>query len=284
MSPFDSLIALSRFAYGQQSISVDNPGGPAVLHWNVEDELPAGIARVIADLRSRADAFIFLSGGASNMAERDLEALLDLFRCFEMLSARGLRFAVGDGGTRAGIMEAAGRSRAASGNAFPLLGVAPAPEVGVDGRPGATEIDTNHSHVLTVTNEPWLEAQKEKGWEPSWGYWGSETEAMYEVFDRLSAGRRSVAIVANGGGKTLDEVERNLRQGRRLIVVSGSGRAADALVAALEGTTASPDVERFGERISSLQVGQRKDSFRIFRLETGPEALSDLLMRELSPP
>jgi hypothetical protein len=282
MSPVVFLIALPWLAYGQQPIAVENPRGPAVLHWNVEEELPTEIAAVIADLRSQADAFIFLSGGASNMAKRDLDALLDLFRSFETLSARGLRFAVGDGGTKAGIMEAAGRARAASGQAFPLLGVAPAPEVGADGRSGSTEIETNHSHILTVTNEPWLEAQKEKGWKPSWGYWGSETEAMYEIFDRLSAGRASAAIVANGGAKTLDEVELNLRQGRRILLISGSGRVADGLVAALEAaSTDFRDIDGFRERISSLQVGKRRDSFRVFPLAAGPEALADLLMREL---
>ncbi len=254
-----------------------------MLHWNVEEELPPEVTRVIADLRFQADAFVFLSGGASNMEGSKLDALLGLFRCFEFLSARGLRFAVGDGGTKAGIMEAAGRARAASGNAFPLLGVAPAPEVVADGRPGSSEIETNHSHVVTITNEAWLEAQKKKGWEPRWGYWGSETEPMYRIFDRLSAGRPSVAIVANGGGITLDEVDQNLRQGRKIIPVSGSGRVADAIVAALEGMSSdSPDMERFRERIASLQLREKRGSFRIFRLEAGPEALADLLMGELA--
>jgi hypothetical protein len=253
------------------------------VRWNTQEETPGELTRLIEELRSQADAFVFLSGGASNMKESDLAALLDLFRAFEMLSARSLRFAVGDGGTKAGIMEAAGRARAASGNAFPLLGVSPAPEIGIDGRSGSTPIDENHSHILAVTNEPWLAAQKEKGWQPSWGYWGSETEAMYEVFGRLSAGRPSVAIVANGGGITLDEVEQNLRQGRRILVIAGSGRAADAIVAALEGSSPdSPDVARFKDRVASLGLREKADRFRLFKLSAGPEALASVLLEELS--
>lgn len=279
------VIAVAWLApFGQEIRVGENREDPVLVHWSYEEKIPEEITRLIEDLRSRADAFVFLSGGASNMKESDLAALLDLFRCFEMLSAQGLRFAVGDGGTNAGVMEAAGRARAASGNAFPLLGVSPAPEVGVDGRSGSTAIEENHSHILTVTNMPWREAQKKRGWEPSWGYWGSETEAMYEVFGRLSAGRPSVAIVANGGDITLDEVEQNLRQRRRILVISGSGRAADAIVSALEGTSAdSPDIARFQDRIASLRVRERADRFRIFSLDAGPEALADALMEELRP-
>ena len=284
--PVILLIALPWLAYDGQETAGKNRGGRAVvMHWNVQSEMPGEVTRLVEDLRSQADAFVFLGGGAKDMKESDLAALFDLFRCFEMLSARGLRFGVGDGGTKAGIMEAAGRARAESGSSFPLLGVSPAPEVGIDGRSGSTPIDGNHSHILTVTNERWLEVQKEKGWEPSGGSWGSETEAMYEVFGRLAAGRPSVAIVANGGDITLDEVEQNLRQGRRILVISGSGRAADAIVDALEGTSAaSPEVARFGERIASLGVREKADRFRIFKLDAGPEALADALMEELRPP
>ncbi|MGH9333817.1 MAG: hypothetical protein ACRD21_08715, partial [Vicinamibacteria bacterium] len=182
-------------ALGRAEVEADverNGGGAMVLHWNVQEEIPVDVVRLVEELRSQADAFVFLSGGASNMSEGDSTALFELFRSLEMLASRGLRFAVGDGGTKAGIMEAAGRARAASRNVFPLLGIAPAPEVGIDGRSGATPIEEHHSHILTITNEPWLEAQKKKGWEPSWGFWGSETETMYEVFGRLADGRSSV--------------------------------------------------------------------------------------------
>ncbi len=274
------LVVLSAIECGGQSPvrSVD----PVVLQLNSEESYPDDVVRVIEAMRSEADAFVFLSGGASNMSDDDRAALLDLFRCFEILSDRGLRFAVGDGGTKAGIMEAAGRARFATGNSFPLLGISPAPEIGFDGRSGSTEMDPNHSYVLAVTNDPWLEDQKKNGWEPSWGYWGSETETMYEIFRRLAQGRPSVTIVANGGGITLDEVEQNLQQSRRMIVIAGSGRAADAIVAALEGKEPdSEEVSRHRDRVASLAVRERTDRFRIFPLGEGPEALADAVLEEI---
>jgi hypothetical protein len=273
------LLVLSAIGGGQSPVS---SADPVVLPVNAKEPYPEEVVRLIQALRSEADGFVFLSGGASNMSDDDREALLDLFRCFEVLTVRGSRFAVGDGGTKAGIMEAAGQARAATGNSFPLLGVSPAPEVGVDGRSGSTPIDPNHSHVLAVTNDPWLEKQKKNGWEPSWGYWGSETETMYEIFGRLAEGRPSVTIVANGGGITLDEVEQNLRQNRKMIVIAGSGRAADAIVAALEGKKPdSEEVTRHLKRVASLAVRERTDRFRIFQLKEGPEALAEAVMEEI---
>lgn len=276
------LLVLSAIECGGQSPI--HSRDPVVLQLNSAEPYPDDVVRLIEAIRSEADGFVFLSGGASNMSDDDRKALLDLFRCFEILSDRGLRFAVGDGGTKAGIMEAAGRARFATGYSFPLLGISPAPEIGFDGRSGSTEIDPNHSYVLAVTNDLWLENQKKKGWEPSSGYWGSETETMYEIFGRLAQGRPSVTIVANGGGVTLDEVEQNLRQERRMIVIAGSRRAADAIAAALEGKEPDSEEEsRHSERVASLAVRERSDRFRIFPLKEGPQALADAILEEIGP-
>jgi hypothetical protein len=105
----------------------------------------AQLSSVIAEVRSQADAFVFLSGGASRMREDHQRQLLAMFEALTLIAKSGLRIAVGDGGTQAGIMEAAGHARRGSGNAFPLIGVAPAREIVPRGK---TRLDPNHSHVV----------------------------------------------------------------------------------------------------------------------------------------
>ena len=81
------------------------------------------------------------------MRDADQRQLLAMFDGLSMLAKDGRRIAVGDGGTKAGIMEAAGLARQASGNAFLLIGVCPAPEIPPRGQ---TPIDPHHSHIVAV--------------------------------------------------------------------------------------------------------------------------------------
>jgi hypothetical protein len=193
-------------------------GRPRVLEVSsVGREKNAQLSSLIAEIRSEADAFVFLSGGASRMRPDHQRQLLAMFDALTLIVKSGRRIAVGDGGTRAGIMEAAGKARRASGNAFPLIGVAPAREIPPRGK---TPVDPTHSHVVAV-DDPSAPVQDT---------WGSETDTMYWLFSKLADGRPSVTIVANGGGITLKEVEANVRARRRMILIDGSGRAADALV------------------------------------------------------
>ena len=192
----------------------------------------AAVAELVAELRAVADGFVFLAGGASKMRDEVKSRLLALFDAFDLLVGRGVRFAVGDGGTKAGLMEASGLARRASGDRFPLVGVSPAPEITLTGESGKTPIDPNHSHLVVVDNPAWERVEDST---PGGGYWGSETEAMHAIFGRLSEGRPSVALVANGGAITLREVRLHLSARRPVVVVAGSGRAADAVLAAVTG-------------------------------------------------
>jgi hypothetical protein len=231
----------------------------------------AQISSLIADLRSRADAFVFLSGGASGMDGDQQRQLLAMFEALTLVAKGGRRIAVGDGGTQAGIMEAAGRARRASGNAFPLIGVAPAREI----RPrGTTPVDPNHSHIIAVDNPM----------APPQDSWGSETDAMYGLFAALAEGRPSVAIVANGGGITLSEVDANVRAGRHIILITGSGRAADALVSLLRNTQVTePEVVRLKAQAEKAGLTRRPALFTMVSLQDGPAALRDAINAALAP-
>jgi hypothetical protein len=239
-----------------------NGGEPQVVE--VSSEAPdrdAAVAAVVAKVRQQAEAFVFLSGGASRMDPVQQRQLLAMFHALALLAQEGRRFAVGDGGTRAGIMEAAGLARRASGRAFALIGVAPATEIPPQ---GGTPIDPNHSHIVAVRNPK----------APATEAWGSETDTMYWLFARLAENRPSVAVVANGGAITLQEVAANVRAGRQMILVEGSGRAADALVSLIQDTQpADREVAELRDRAEQAQLARRSELFRIVSLRSGAAGL-----------
>jgi hypothetical protein len=138
-------------------------------------EANASLSALVTDVRKKADAFVFLSGGASKMQADHQRQLLAMFDALSLLTKAGHRFAVGDGGTKAGIVEAAGLARKASGFAFPLIGVAPAAEIPPR---GTTLVDPNHSHIVAIDNPA----------APAGDAWGSETSTMYWLFATLAKG------------------------------------------------------------------------------------------------
>ena len=240
------------------------------------------LLRLVDEVRADADAFVFVSGGASNVDEALRLRLIALFDALAILADRGCRIGVGDGGMHSGVMEAVGLARVRSRLPFPLIGVAPAAEI-AGSRPGTTRIDPNHSHVLAVDNPGWVETARRGDWDPANGYWGLELEAMADLFDCLSRGRPSVAIVANGGRVTLDEVRMHLDSHRKTILVAGSGRAADALVSLIRGTTPGDDeilammgAARAAGTLSAPALCEVVDLF------DGSPALADRLARHLA--
>ena len=238
---------------------------------SVAPEKNQRLSALVSEIRSQADAFVFLSGGASRMQELHQRQLVAMFQGLRLLVTGGQRIAVGDGGTQAGIMEAAGQARRDSGYAFPLIGVAPANEIPPIGK---TPVDPNHSHIVAVANPS----------APAQDSWGSETDTMYWLFATLAQGRPSVTIVANGGGITLAEVEANVRAGRRMILIKDSGRAADALVSLLEGTRPTePEVLSLRERAEKAALTRRPELFAMVALQAGAEGLRDAVISAFSP-
>jgi len=269
--PFPAIVIMMSIISGS---SAQRPGEPRLI--NVTADSAAGdpqVRALIQKVRTDADVFVFLAGGASKMPEENKRKLLELFDALAIL-ARGTRLAVGDGGTQAGIMEAAGLARQASGYLFSLTGVAPANEIAPRGE---TPVDPHHSDVVAVDN---------RAWDASGGWWGSETATMYELFARLAEGRPSAAIVANGGSITLAEVDANIRAGRPMIVIAGSGRAADAVVSLLAGTDpVEGEVAELRVRAADLQLTRRPELVHIFTLADGSarglaRTLTDILRQK----
>lgn len=251
------------------------PAGPAagpraIEVSSVAPEKSSLLSSLVDGIRKQADAFVFLSGGASKMTEADQRQLLAMFDALSMVAKAGRRIAVGAGGTQAGIMQAAGSARRASDNAFPLVGVAPAREIPPRGK---TPVDPNHSHIVAV-DDPSAPAQDS---------WGSETATMYWLFGKFAEGRPSVTIVANGGGITLNEVDANVRAGRRMILIEGSGRAADALISLLRKTQPTdPEITSLRARAAQANLARRPELFRIVAREGGAPALRDAIVAALA--
>lgn len=225
------------------------------------------VVRLVDEVRGASDACVFLSGGAGRMAQADADAVRKALEALTIVQGRGVRLAVGDGGTQSGVMEAAGLVRAASALHFPLVGVAPAPEVPPR---GPTPLDPHHSHVVLIDNRDWPADE---------GYWGSETAAMHQLFDALAAGRPSAAVVANGGGIVLREVAEHIRARRQVVLLEGTGRAADALAGLLRGGKPPPgDDPGLAPQLQTLDLGRHAGLFTIVPISAGAAGLADALL------
>jgi len=127
------------------------------------------------------------------------------------------------GGTDAGVFALLGRALASP--KIPLVGVAPAGLVTWPGRApgrgqpadedGAVPLEPHHTHFVLVDGRAW----------------GDETPVLLAVAAALSRGSSSVAVVCGGGPVTRQEILGHARADRPIVVVAGSGRVADQLVA-----------------------------------------------------
>jgi hypothetical protein len=267
-----ALLALAPAPQGSSAPATRAAGEPYVIA--VQKAAPqksAELNALIETVRGRTDALVVLSGGASKMSEETQRELVAMFDALGTL-AQELRIAVGDGGTKAGIMEAAGTARRASGRAFPLIGVAAAREIPPAGK---TAIDPNHSHVVAVDD-----AALPKGE----AGWGSETATMYWLFGRIAEGRPSVAVVADGGAITLAEIDANVEAGRPTILIEGSGRAADAVITLVRGTMpADGEVALIQNTARELKLNRRPELFRVVSITKGAPGLLEALRAALGP-
>jgi hypothetical protein len=176
---------------------------------------------------------VVLVGGAGGLSDDDLVRLRPLFADGLVPTMEKLGACVMDGGTDVGVMRLLGEARAAAGASFPLVGV---PAVGTVSLPGAdadglAQLEPNHTHFLFVPGTSW----------------GDETAWLARTAGAASRGHPSVTVLVNGGDVALSDVEESVAAGRRVLVVAGSGRAADALAAALRGEPADERARTLAE-------------------------------------
>jgi len=198
-----------------------------------------------------------LSGGAGEMAPTAYQQLKSLFqRVGEVLVEA--QTTVIDGGTQFGAVALLGDALAQAGQSAPYIGVLPAyAEVGQNGLRGEDVLEHHHSHFVLVESDEW----------------GEEVQIMYGLADYFSRRAASVAMLVNGGGISLQEVEWNVKQGREIIVIAGSGRLADEIATAVRHPQAAAR-----DRIAAVvQAGK----LTLFDLSESLENLAKLLRQRL---
>jgi len=103
-----------------------------------------------------------------------------------------------------------------------MVGVA---AVGTVTLPGASPsertaaLEPHHTHFVLVPG----------------GEWGDEAAWISRVATALAGPRPSATVLVNGGVTAWRDVEESVAVGRPVIVVDGSGRAADDIAAAVRG-------------------------------------------------
>lgn len=176
---------------------------------------------------------ILIAGGASAMGKESDDELFPLLMNGVVRPATSLGTLILDGGTQTGVMALIGRGVAQQQHRPTLLGVAADGMVLYPGKTTGTNehavsLDPNHSHFILVETATW----------------GKETKTMYELVPFLSRGHASVAVLVNGGEIARKEALYNVHQGRPLIIIEGSGRAADEIARAMhDATFASSNAE-----------------------------------------
>ncbi|NJN01793.1 MAG: hypothetical protein HC873_09145 [Leptolyngbyaceae cyanobacterium SL_1_1] len=192
----------------------------SVLTVQAEDSLPMAIHRLGLPQHRRT---LVLVGGASKISQADFSRLQTLF--VEVLAplAERLDMVVVDGGTDAGVMKLMGNARTQTAGSFPLVGVAPVGLVSLPAKPSsqadAAPIEPHHTHCLLIPGSEW----------------GDESPWIARTATAIAGDMPSVTILINGGGVTWKDAACSLEENRPIIVISGSGRTADVIAAALRG-------------------------------------------------
>lgn len=206
------------------------------------------------ELETGAPVIVML-GGAAELAMEGADRLQSLVMYGVARAASELGATVVDGGSDVGVMGMLDAGLATAGHGGNYVGVAPAAKVsGVAAGGGCGwPIGVHHTHVVLVEGD----------------HFGDETRAMYGLIETLSRDSQSLAILANGGTITQDELAFNVRQGREVIVMSGSGRLADQIAQALRGQhTDLGDIAESGQ-------------FTVFEASETPEDLALLIRTKL---
>ncbi|MBE9177607.1 hypothetical protein IQ268_03320 [Oculatella sp. LEGE 06141] len=205
---------------------------------------------------------LVIIGGASQVSEADLARLQSLFVDVLAPLAEELGIFVIDGGTDAGVMRLMGDARSITGGRFPLIGVAPVGRVSMPNRPildaETTPLEPNHTHFMLVPGSNW----------------GDESPWLAQIASLLADGAPSVTVLVNGGAIALIDVQENVKAGRPIVVIKGSGRLADEIAMAVRQV--EPEVRE------PVSVVLRDGQISLFDLSEPTTNLEDLLRQKLS--
>jgi len=198
--------------------TINFPDQPALCVFPAER---ANLAQAISELGLKDHyPVIVLIGGEVDEKQVDITR-----RAIEMISriAEDMQAAVICGGTDMGVMAEIGRIRSRESYKFPLIGVTPEELVTWPGGPRDTkflwwgkqrwQLESHYSHFILVPGEQF----------------GDESPWIVDAATLLSKDHQSVTILINGGEVSRKDIRLSLENGRRVIVLSRTGRLADEL-------------------------------------------------------
>ncbi|MGH3012446.1 MAG: DUF4231 domain-containing protein [Gaiellaceae bacterium] len=167
----------------------------------------------------RGRPVVVVIGGAGGLSGECYDRAVDVVGPGVVRGATRVGAVVVDGGTAAGIMAIVGAAVARNGDdGAILLGVAPAGLVEYPGSEAVAkgaDLEPNHSHFVLAPGAAW----------------GSETALLFEVADELAGGAPVVTVLAGGGDVALAEALATVRRRWTLVVIEGTGGAADQVAA-----------------------------------------------------
>ena len=199
----------------------------------------AHAVRVVADANAaivyhllgfkEASPAIFVSGGASKMSQKDKKRTKEIIEGIALF-AEERQAVIIDGGTESGIMKLIGDTRGKVGYQFPLIGVSPLGKVSYPGYQNPHEeafLEDRHSHFVLVDGDQW----------------GVESKLIVSLAHAIAGNgqKPAVGILINGGQIAMQEVylATTRRQKIPMIVLEGSGRAADEISTAFRAGQAN---------------------------------------------
>jgi hypothetical protein len=176
-----------------------------------------------------AQPTLVIIGGASLMSAESIERLQTIFDQVFAPLAQSLGLTVLDGGTDTGVIHMMGQARHTIGGNFPLIGVVPQGKAQLpsdrDRDDSRHDLEPNHTNFFLIPGDKW----------------GSESPWLAELASQISIGHPALTILVNGGQIALIDLKENLATGRPTIVMSGSGRLADSIAAAIESPPPETD-------------------------------------------
>jgi SLOG in TRPM, prokaryote len=164
---------------------------------------------------------VVVVGGATGLDDGELSGLELLADAIVRASAAAGAVIV-DGGTDAGVMRLIGRARAEATVGVPLVGVVVGALAALPGEPvvgSMAALEPWHTHFVLVPGSRW----------------GEEAPWIARVAGAVADGCPSVTVLVNGGEVAWSDVAESVAAGRRVLVVAGTGRTADAIAVVASG-------------------------------------------------
>ncbi|WP_353571391.1 hypothetical protein [Candidatus Albibeggiatoa sp. nov. BB20] len=239
-----------NFATDHQAVGVDTP----------QDAAPEAILKAL-NLHSSfgtrlmihlglipRQKVIVLNGGTAELTpeitEQLGEALIDGLA--QMAAKENIMFITG--GTNAGVFNLLGQGLQKWQHQAPCIGVfVKQLACEADNTPNKAQLESHHSHFVMVDGKEW----------------GDERQVMYRLIAYMAKYMTVLNIYAGGGELTIREMQAAVDQNCKILLLGGSGRATDKVLAAYQGQPV--DDERLKEiakhpKLHTVQLKEGVDS------------------------